>query len=464
MRFPVSRLTGMKAFSVVALGQFLSILGTGMTIVALTIWTWRETGSATALALLGFFSFAPTLLVSPLAGALVDRWNRKLVMMLSDLAAGLAILVVLLLNIAGVLEIWHLYVGAAFVGVFQAFHFPAYSAAITLMVPKQQYSRASAMISLAQSAGSVFAPIGAGALIGVIGVSGIMAIDLVTLALALGALLLIQVPQPKISADGRAGRGSLWHEAGYGFRYILARPSLLGLQLVFTAGNLLSSLGGTLAAPLILARTADNALALGAVQSTGAIGGIAGGLILSAWGGPRRKIYGVMTGWAGCFLFGSVLFGLAGGIVMWSAAVFLSAGFSTLINASNQAIWQRKVAPDVQGRVFAVRMLVAQVAGPLGTLIAGPLADYVFEPGMMAGGTLAGVLGGVFGTGPGAGMSVLFVLAGVLGLVAVAAGYTVRAVREVETIVADYDEGEAAGAGADPPPATAVSRPLAPAE
>ncbi|HCW51323.1 MAG TPA: MFS transporter [Clostridiales bacterium] len=440
----------MTAFTVVALSQFLSILGTDMTVVALTIWAWRETGAATALALLGFFVMAPTVLFSPLAGALVDRWNRKLVMMLADIATGVATAAILALYLADLLEMWHLFVGGAFVGVFQSFHFPAYSAAATLMVPKDQYSRASAMISLAQAAGAVFAPIGAGALIGVIGVGGILAIDLVTLALALGALLLVHVPQPEVSAAGLESRGSLWREAGYGFRYILARPSLLGLQLLFTVGNLLSDLSGTLAAPLVLARTGDNALALGTVQSTGAVGGIVGGLVLSAWGGPRRKIHGVLAGWAGCFLLGLVFFGLGRTVPTWAAAMFLSAAFGTLISASNQAIWQRKVPPDVQGRVFSVRALIAQVAGPLGMLIAGPLADHVLEPGMRPGGALVPVFGGLVGTGPGAGMALVFIFAGVLGLAGVIVAYSVRAVRDVEDIVPDYDAAQ------EPAPGTSI--------
>ena len=158
----IGKPTGMRGFTIVWFGQLVSLLGSGMTQFALTIWAWQITGEATALALVGFFTFAPSILISPLAGALVDRWDRKQVMMLSDLAAGLSTIAVFLLYSTDSLEIWHLYVTGAFTGVFQSFQFPAYSAAISVMLDKEQYSRASGMISLAESASGILSPIGAG--------------------------------------------------------------------------------------------------------------------------------------------------------------------------------------------------------------------------------------------------------------------------------------------------------------
>ena len=153
------RPTGTLAFTIIWIGQVISLLGTAMTGFALTIWAWQITGQATALALVGFFAFAPALLVTPFAGALVDRWNRKFVMMISDLAAIVSTIVVLLLFWTGNSQIWHLYVTGAFSGAFGAFQFPAYSAAVTTMVSKEQYGRASGMLSTAQFASNIFAPI-----------------------------------------------------------------------------------------------------------------------------------------------------------------------------------------------------------------------------------------------------------------------------------------------------------------
>ena len=450
-----NRPTGLFAFTIVWLGQVVSLFGSATTQFALTIWAWQLTGSVTALALVAFFSFGPTVLISPIAGALVDRWNRKLVMMLSDLAAGLSSIAILLLYTFGALQIWHLYVAGAFAGIFQAFQWPAYSAAISIMLPKEHYTRASGMISLAESGSGILAPLAAGALIGLLGsgsglngISVILIVDIVTFVFAIGALLFVHIPQPARTEEGRKGQGSIWKEAGYGFRYIRERPSLLGVQLVFFAGNLLGSIGFTVLPAMILARTANNATTLGSVQSAGAVGDVIGGLLLTAWGGPKRRIHGVLIGHVLISLFGEVLMGFGRGLPVWLVASFLGAMTIPIINGSNQAIWQAKVAPDVQGRVFSVRRLIAQISGPVAILLAGPLADRVFEPAMQPGGSLAPVFGGLIGTGPGAGMALMFIVIGILGMLAGLAGYVFPAVRNVETLIPDHQaiaapEGEA---------------------
>jgi DHA3 family macrolide efflux protein-like MFS transporter len=293
-----SQLTGMRAFSLVWFGQVISLTGSSMTLFGLTIWAFQLTGQATALALVAFFGFAPAVLVSPIAGVLVDRWNRKLVMMLSDLGAGAATIVVFILYATGSLQLWHLYAAAAFSGVFQSFQFPAYSAAISMMLPRSQYARAQGMITLADSGSGILAPILAGALLGVIGLAGIMIIDIVTFTFAIGALLLVHIPQPARTEEGRQGQGSILREAAYGFQYIWARPSLLGLLMTFLFINLTGSVSFPLVAPMVLARTGSNELVLGGVQSAGALGGVLGGVLLTAWGGPKRRVHGVLLGMA----------------------------------------------------------------------------------------------------------------------------------------------------------------------
>lgn len=429
----------MSGFTIVWVGQVISFLGSGMTWFALTIWAWEITGQATALALVAFFAFGPTVLLSPIAGALVDRWNRKLVMMFSDLAAGLSTVVVLILYASGNLQIWHLYAAGAFAGAFQAFQFPAYSAAVTMMLPKEQYARASGMLSLAESASGVLAPIMAGVLLGPIGITGIMAIDVITFMVAIGALLIVHVPQPTATEAGKEGRGSLLKESAYGFRYIYARKGLLSLLLIFLAANLIFSISYTVLSPMILARTANNEVALGTVRSVMGLGGVAGGLLLSAWGGPRRKIHGVLLGMAISSVTGTILLGIGQDLAVWSLGAFFSTFLMPIINGSSQAIWQAKVAPDVQGRVFSVRRLIAQVSAPLAILLSGPLADHVFEPAMMAGGSFVYSFGSLVGTGSGAGMSLMFVLTGVFGGFVGLVGYLFPAVRDVEDILPDHD-------------------------
>jgi DHA3 family macrolide efflux protein-like MFS transporter len=429
---------GLMRFGVVWIGQFVSLLGSAMTWFALTIWAYQVTGQATALALIGFFSFGPAILLSPIAGAFVDRWDRKRVLVLSDLSAGLATLVILVLYATGRLEMWHLYVVGLCEGVFQAFQYPAYSAAVTMMLPKEQYARAGGMVELAGSASGILAPMLAGALLGAIGVAGIMAIDLVTLLFAVATLLRVRVPQPPPSQEGRAARGSIWKESTYGLRYIVERRGLLGLQLLFAGGNLADYGGFVLFAPMILARTGSSELVLGSVQSAGAAGALVGGLLLSIWGGPKRRIHAVLLGW-GLASLGMVLMGLGRSPIVWIAAGFFYTLFEPIVDGADQAIWQAKVAPDVQGRVFGTQLLISHATLPVAMLLAGPLADHLFEPAMMPGGSLAGTYGWLVGVGPGAGMALMIVLAGILGGLVPLLGYAVRGVRDVEVILPDYD-------------------------
>jgi hypothetical protein len=435
----------MAGFTVIWLGQFVSMLGSGMTTFAVSIWAWQETGQATALALAAFFGFGPQVLLSPLAGALVDRLDRKLVMILSDLAAGVTTIILLVLYSADQLEIWHLYALNAFAGAFASFQFPAYSAAVTVMIPKKQYARANGMIGLAGSASGIFAPVAAGALIGFIGVGGIMAIDIVTFVFAIGMLLVVFIPSPEQSEEGRAAAGSLWSESLFGFRYIFRRPSLLGLQLVFFMLNLIATLGFTLTAAMVLARTGSDPLALSYAQSVGAIGGVAGGLLLSIWGGPKRRIHGVLGGMVLASLLSSLPLGIGRSVLWWAVGGFMGGLIIPILNGSNQAIWQAKVQPDVQGRVFSIRRLIAQISAPAAMLAAGPLADNLFEPAMAEGGPWTAAFGWLVGVGPGAGMGLMFVFAGLLGAAVGLGGYLFPAIRNVEDIMPDHDSEKANG-------------------
>lgn len=433
------RLSGMFGFTVVWIGQMFSLLGTSMTGFALTIWAWEATGQATALALVGFFNFAPLVLMSPIAGALVDRYNRKHVMMIADLCAGLPTIAVLLLYLTGNLQIWHLYVTGLITGSFQAFHFPAYSAAVTMMVSKKHYGRANGMLSTAQFAANIFAPIIAALVMSLFGIATVLSIDIVTFTIAVCMLFFVHIQQPPVTEAGRKGMGSLWKESFYGFRYIYERPSLLGLQLVFFCINLVGTFGNTVLVPMVLARTGDDKVILGSVLSAGGIGGLVGSLILTVWGGPKRKVHGILMGMAALSIFSGVLMGVGQTTFVWVLASFLSLLILPTLNGSSQAIWQAKVAPDVQGRVFATRLLIAQISVPVAMLLAGPLADVFFEPAMMVNGSLAPLFGGLVGVGKGAGMALMLFITGILGILVGIGGYAVKTVRNAEDILPDYE-------------------------
>jgi MFS transporter, DHA3 family, macrolide efflux protein len=437
-----ARPSGMFAFTIVWIGQLVSLIGTSMTQFALTIWAYQLTGSAAALALVGFFSFAPVVLFSPIAGVLVDRWNRKLVMMMSDIAAGLSTIIIFLLHLSGNLQIWHLYVAGAFTGIFQSLQFPAYSAAMSLMLKKEQYTRANAMLSFADAASGVIAPVLAGALIALVRISGVLLIDIITFVFAVTALAVVHVPEPQHTEAQKeqikSERGSFLNQLTFGFRYIIERPSLLGLQIVFFTFNLTGTIGAILLAPMVLARTGNSELILGWVQSAGGIGGVLGSLALSAWGGPKRRVNGVIIG----LMLGSIfqiLFGLGTIPLVWIISSALLTATIPVANASNQAIWMAKIPPHMQGRVFAVRRTIAQISAPLAMFLAGFLADGIFEPAMREGGSLAGVFGGIFGVGAGAGMALMITLAGIIGASLGVGAYLFPAIRNAEDILPDHE-------------------------
>jgi len=217
----------------------------------------------------------------------------------------------------------------------------------------------------------------------------------------------------------------------------------VGLQVIFMAGNFIDGIAFTLIAPLVLLRTGNNELVYGAVNSIGATGGIVGGLVMSIWGGPKRKIHTVLVGWALVGLFGTVFMGLGRGLAVWAIASFLSAFLTPVINASYQAIWQSKVATDVQRRVFSVRRLIAWSTSPLAILVAGPLADNIMEPAMQEGKTLAGMFAPLVGVGPGTGIALIFIFTGIVTTFIGLAGYFFHSVREAEVLLPDHDqEGE----------------------
>ena len=431
---------GMTGFTLVWIGQLVSVLTTNMSGFALTIWAFEKTSSATVLGLIQLAFILPFLLISPIAGAMVDRYNRKLMMMVSDLGAVLATAIILILNALGQLEIWHMCAASVIFGLSNAFQWPAYLAAISTMVPKEQYGRANGMLSLVDSGPQVFSPLLAGALLPLIGLTGILIIDVLTFFLAIGALLIVHVPQPVLTEEGQAGKGNLLKEAVYGFKYIFARKSLLSLLLVILGLNLVGGFSQSLLAPMILLRTNNNSASLGAIQSAFAIGGVVGGLIVSAWGGFKKRIRGMVIGWSLYAFFGLILFGLARSMVMWIPIAFFAAINFQLTQSASNSIWQAKVAPDIQGRVFSARRLIAWLVDPIMPVLSGLTADYIMEPAMNSNSALAHSFGWLVGASPGSGMSLQFIISGLLYLVVASVALYIPFVRNVETILPDHDQ------------------------
>jgi len=432
------RPSGLSALIAIAVGQLFSAVGSRMTTFALSIWVWEATGRATDFALLTVVALGATVLFSPIAGALVDRWNRRVTMILSDFGAALATGVLLLLFLTDSAQVWHLYVVNFVSGAFMAFQAPAYTALIAVTLEKRHFPRAGAVFSLVTSAPAIVAPGLAAALLAVTGVYGVLAIDLVTFAVAVALIFLVAVPQQPTSAQPEK-RQHVLRDAVFGFRYVWTRHVLRRLLMVQFSIAMFSGFGWVLMTPLIMARTGDDANQVAIVNMVGAVGGVLGGLVLTALPSTRRKAVRMLLAMLVFGALGRALFGLGFSTPIWSASLFFAWACLPFMNGYGTAIWQEKVNPQLQGRVTATRQLLEGVSLPLAIGVTGPLIDFVLEPAMRPGGSLAGVFGGVVGTEPGAGMALVFLVTGALACLVGVFGLATRDVRDIEKLVPDHD-------------------------
>ena len=441
----------MRAFRLLWLGQLVSLLGSGLTGFALGVWVYRETGSVTRFALIYLVTTLPGIVVSPLAGALVDRFDRRRTLILGDAGAAAVTLVLALLLAAGRLEIWQIVLLLGLASCFSALQVPALAAATPLLVGRDRLDRANGLVQLADAAARVVAPLLAGVLVESIALWGVLLIDGLTFLASLAVLLVIRIPAPPRSAAGRAAAGSLWREAAAGWAWLRGRPGLLALLVLLAGGNLVMGTVQVLLTPLVLGFA--SAAVLGVVLAVGSLGLVAGGLALHLWGGPRQRVAGIL---ALVLLQGAIL--LLGGLrpsapLIAGAAFAFLAGVPVVVGAS-QTIWQLKVPPDLQGRAFAIRRMVVWSTLPFAYLAAGPLADRVFEPLMAAGGPLAGTAGRLLGTGPGRGIGLFFMTLGLFQILLALAAGRYAPLRRVESDLPDALAEEPV-----PPAATAAARP-----
>lgn len=214
---------------------------------------------------------------------------------------------------------------------------------------------------------------------------------------------------------------------------------MLGLQLSFFLSNLLNGFVFTLFTPFILLRTGNDTIMLGTIQAAFGVGGVLGGLLLSAWGGLKRKIDGIFLGGAASYLLGVFILGIGKSNLFWVLGAFLTMFFVPLTNGSSQSLWQSKVPYEMQGRVFATRLFIAQISAPIAMTIAGPLADNILLPGLNEGGFLVPYFGWLTGTGPGAGIALLYIITSFLGIAVCLVGYLFKEIRDVEKILPDHD-------------------------
>jgi len=440
---------GLKLWSTIWAGQLVSLVGSGLTSFALGVWAYQRSGSVTQFALIVFFAGLPGILIAPLAGTLVDRWDRKWVMIASDCGSGVITLVIAALLWTDGLQIWHIYIAAALNSVFKTFQWPAYIAATTLLVPKKHYARVGGMMQFGQAASEIAAPILAGLMMVTINIEGVLVVDFTTFLFAVCVLAFVPVPKPERSAEGEAAaKLPFKKQLTFGFTYIAKRHGLMALLGFFALINFVVSMATVLLTPMVLSFT--NEAVLGTVLSVSSVGMLVGSVIMMVTGGPKRRIHGILA--FGLILGLSVFFaGLRPYAPLITGAVFFMMVGVPIINGCSQAIWQSKVEPDVQGRVFAVRRMVAQFTVPIADLSAGPLADYLFEPSMAERGPLAPTLGPLLGgAGDGRGIGLMFVTIALFPVLVSIAGWLYRPLRNIEDdlpdAVSDDDEAEAPAA------------------
>jgi hypothetical protein len=458
----------MGIFKLINLGQFISMTGTGLTRFALGVWVYQRSGSATQFALVSLFSILPNILVGPFAGALVDRWNRRRLLIVCDTGAALSTLLLALLIYTGRLELWHVYLATGLSAAFGAFQGPGFSATVPLLVTKQDLPRASSMAQLAGGVAQIISPALAGLFITFIELYGVLFIDFVTFLAAVTVLFVVPIPNPqRTDDDAAAQRKSLWREAARGWSYLRERRGLLGMVVLFGVTNFFMGVVLALATPLILSRFRP--AALGSAMTVSGLGLLAGGLLTARLGGPGRRALRVLAFMALAGVSIAVA-GLRASLPLIAGAAFVFFFSMQVVGACFSIIVQTKVEPGIQGRVFSLSGLIANSTLPLAYFTAGPLADKIFEPMMAVGGRLAGSVGAVIGTGPGRGIGLLFILMGVLTVIAVGCGWLYPRLRLLDLELADAipdlpataDAGrETPSINVDAPPAVVIPASLA---
>ena len=423
--------SGPRTWLVIWAGQFISVIGSELSAFALGVWAYRQTGLATSFTLIMFSAQVPIILLVPFAGALVDRWDRWRTLVGANALGAVAMVGLGTLIAVHRFALWQIYPAIGLVAVANAFHWPAFSAVPALVVSRRQLGRAAGMVELSNATAKTLAPGLATLLVGAVLLSGVVFVDAASFLVAIGALFLVRIPAPP---SRPAVRAPLWTEVRAGWRYLMGRPALVRLLLFFMAINVFFSFALVLAIPLVASFASPAGLAV--TTSVGAAGLILGGLALSVWGGPRRRAYGVVG--AGVLVGGAtVLAGLRPNVVVVAFALFFLYFGIPVMNGCSQAIWQAKVAPELQGRVFALRRMLATATAPVGVLSAGLLADHVFDPLMRPGGGLAGTAGRLLGTGAGRGIGLLFVLVGLACVLVGLAGLGSRRLMRIDTDVPD---------------------------
>jgi MFS family permease len=424
-----------RTFYVLMATQVLSILGSGMTSFAIGVWVFTQTGDTTPLMLVAVFATVPMMLFTGIGGVIADRMNRRWLIILGDAGQAVPTLLLMLAFATGTFQLWMLYLATIVQTLFVLLQQPAIEASITMLVPDEERNRANAIRQISQPAAGLVAPALAGVLYSIIGVAGVMLLDVATFVIAVLVVSQINIPQPRKSHEGAAHQGSMWHELKGAFAFVYERRGMFIVILYATFLNFITGGAFNLITPYIILLTGEETFA-GVVMGVFSAGLVAGGLATIVWQGTKTRMHTIMPGLTLAGI-GLIFFG----IVRTPLALLFVAFVMTLpykmTNALLHSILQKKIPPDMQGRVFAMLMQLAIFAMPLSFLITGPLVDNVLEPAVNQAGWWSVVAPWV-GSEAGAGMGLYFIICGALTAIVTLAVYTLPIVRRMETDMPDY--------------------------
>lgn len=368
--------------------QALSMFGTSLVQFAMVWWLTETTGSATSLAIAMIAVMLPNVLLGPLAGALVDRWNRRIVMIVADAVAALGVLALAALFATGAVQIWHIYAVMLLRATMQVFQFPAMQASTSLMAPPEQLTRVAGLNQTLQGLMLIAAPPIGALLLGVVSVQSILLIDVATALLGILPLFFFRIPQPRVAEP--AAKASVLADMRAGLAYIYAWPGMLLLLCMAAAINLLLAPAMSLKPILVTQHFGGDVVSLAIIEAAFGIGIIVGGVLLSIWGGFKRRIYTSLLGLSALGA-GLVAIGLLPASAFWGgvAAMGLVGAMVAFANGPLMAVMQATVAPEMQGRVFSLAASVSGAMAPVGLILAGPAADrFGVQAGYVAGGVI----------------------------------------------------------------------------
>lgn len=379
-------------------GQAFSLFGSSLVQFALVWWLTVTTGSATVLALATLVGMLPQILLSPFAGVVVDRTSRRLVMLFADGTTALFTLLLAFLFATGQAQVWHVYAIMFVRSAAGAFHFPAMQASTSLMVPEQHLSRVAGMNSTLNGLMSIAAPALGALLVSLLPMQQVMLIDVGTAFIAMLPLLFIAIPQPKheLNEHGEAvARKSFTQDLRDGVNYVKAWRGLTIILAMAMAINFLLTPAASLTPILVTQHYNGAAPQLAIMEAMWGVGMIAGGVLLSVWGGFKRRI---LTSMAGLLLLG-IAFTVQGILpanlfVIALVCSILAGVANPITNGPLFAVLQATVAPNMQGRVMSLIGALATAVTPLSLLVAGPIADAIgVQAWYLVGGVVCFALG-----------------------------------------------------------------------